>query len=350
MNLLVITQKVNFTDPLLGFFHRWLEVLAKRQSHILVLCLEKGHYDLPENVEVVSLGKERGGSRLRYIFRFYCFIFSERRNYEVVFVHMNQEYIILAGFLWKLLRKKVYLWRNHPKGSFLTRIAVFFSDRVFCTSPESFTARFKKTKVMPVGIDTEIFSPSASMLKKPNSLLFLGRIAPVKKLETIIEALKILHQTNKNFLATIAGGVLPKDKNYAEMIKNKVKKYGLTETVIFEGAVSQNRSVELYRNHQIFLSTTPSGSMDKTQFEAMACEEIITTSNKAVKDFLSPDLVRLVTFKEGSPDDLARVIQVLFALSQDELSRIGKQLRDIVISRHSIDVLLNELSKVIRTE
>src|SRR3989344_8238781 len=94
---------------------------------------------------------------------------------------MNQEYILLAGWLWRLTGKKITLWRNHHVGDFFTDLAARFCHRVFCTSKYSYTAKYSQTVLMPVGIDTEQFKPDPKVKRIPNSILFLGRLAPVKK-------------------------------------------------------------------------------------------------------------------------------------------------------------------------
>ena len=185
MRLLIVTQKVDVKDPVLGFFHRWVEEFAKGCEFVTVICLEEGEHHLPANVEVASLGKENGASKFRYIINFYKYILEG--DYDKVFVHMNQEYVILGGVLWRLLGKKVFLWRNHAQGNIMTNLAVTLSHGVFCTSPRSYTAQFKKTKIMPVGIDTGFFKPDSTVVKIPHSILFLGRIAPVKKVLDFIE-------------------------------------------------------------------------------------------------------------------------------------------------------------------
>jgi hypothetical protein len=96
MKLLILTQKVDAEDDVLGFMHHWLQVFSKSFETITVICLEKGIVNLPENIKVLSLGKEQKKSKLRYITRFYTYIFKERKNYDVVLVHMNKEYVVLA--------------------------------------------------------------------------------------------------------------------------------------------------------------------------------------------------------------------------------------------------------------
>ena len=109
MKLLIITQKVDKSDDLLGFMHSWILEFAKHCQMVTVICLYKGNFDLPSNVKVFSLGKEKGVSRVRYMLNFFRYIISERNNYDSVFVHMNQVYVVLGGFFWKLMRKKISL-------------------------------------------------------------------------------------------------------------------------------------------------------------------------------------------------------------------------------------------------
>lgn len=291
MKLLVITQKVDKNDPILGFFHRWLEEFAKNFEKVTVICLEIGEYNLP-NVSIYSLGKEEKKSKIQYLFRFYKYIWQERKNYDSVFIHMNQEYIILGWKSWALLGKPIYLWRNHAHGDLMTRLAVFLSHKVFYTSSSSFTARFKKAVKMPVGIDTDFFKPDPSIARVPDSVLFLGRISPVKK---VLEFVEWFNALDKKFTATIAGPVLPKDKGYEELVKKNA-----SDRIKFIGAVTQDEALKLYQSHEIYVNKTPAGSFDKTIVEAMACGMKVMADN--------PDAQNIVV-EEHSLDKLAEKLK-----------------------------------------
>src|SRR3989344_4756264 len=127
MKLLILTQKIDKEDPVLGFFHGWVAKLAEKFEKISVICLQKGEFNLPNNVKVYSLGKKNKKlpvlSRAKYLTNFYRYILGLHADYDAVFVHMNQEYVVLGGWMWKLIRKKIYLWRNHTKGSVFTHLA-----------------------------------------------------------------------------------------------------------------------------------------------------------------------------------------------------------------------------------
>lgn len=262
MKLLILTQKVDKNDPVLGFFHHWLEEFAQRFEKLTVICLEEGRHSLPDNVKVLSLGKEGGRSKLKYLVRFLSYVWREKNNYDAVFVHMNQEYVVLAGDLWRLWGKKIYLWRNHAKGDWLTRWAVWLSHKVFYTSSFSFTAQFKKAVRMPVGVDTEFFKPDPQVARKPDSVLFLGRISPVKK---VLEFVEWFNTLDEKYTATVVGAALPQDREYEQLVKAKAG-----PRISFVGAVDQDGALKLYQSHEIYVNKTPAGSFDKTIVEAAA--------------------------------------------------------------------------------
>src|SRR5688572_21166358 len=147
MKLLILTQKVDANDPILGFFCWWIGEFAKRCKQVTVICLYEGEHELPANVRVLSLGKEGGASRLKYLVRFYGYIWRERENYDAVFVHMNQVYVILGGFMWRLLRKKIGLWYAHGSVSASLRAAVMLCHVALTSTQEGLRIDTPKRRV-----------------------------------------------------------------------------------------------------------------------------------------------------------------------------------------------------------
>jgi glycosyltransferase involved in cell wall biosynthesis len=341
MRLLIITQKMDKNDPILGFFHRWVADFSKQFESIVVICLEKGACDLPPNVRVLSLGKEEGKSRLKYISRFYSYIWSERKNYDAVFVHMNQEYVLLGGIFWKIFSKHVYMWRNHHSGSFLTDIAASFCKKVFCTSKYSYTAKYKKTLFMPVGIDTNIFKQNVLIERIPRSVLFLGRIAPVKKPDFLIRILADMARKKGLFSATIVGDPLSKDIKYYESLKKLVQEKGLKNKIAFEAGVPNNQTPAIYSAHEIFINLSSSGMYDKTIFEAMACESLALASNKNLHGLVDDRFI----FEEGNAKEFEAKLGYLLSLESSQKRSFGKEFRRITIENHSLESLALKLKE-----
>lgn len=285
MKLLIVTQVVDTQDPVLGFFHEWISALAARTERIIVICLKEGTHALPGNVRVYSLGKEKGRtSALIYAARFLSLAWKLRSEYDRVFVHMNQEYILIAGWLWELLNKPVYMWRNHYAGSWLTDLAASTCTKVFCTSKHSYTAKYKKTELMPVGVNAERFASDADIRHEPRSILFLARIAPSKRPDMLIEALGLVLSKGISFVASIYGSPLPQDKTYEEHLQAMVERLGLHDRVRFHAGIPNEQAPAVYQAHELFVNCSRSGMFDKTLFEAAASGCFVLASSDDFKD------------------------------------------------------------------
>jgi glycosyltransferase involved in cell wall biosynthesis len=280
MKLLILTQAVDLDDNVLSFFHRWIEEFAPYYEKISVICLKEGRHVLPTNVQVYSLGKESGASRFKYITRFYRYIWKLRKEYDTVFIHMNEEYGILGGWLWRVMAKKVTMWRNHHAGSFRTDIAVFFCNAVFCTSKFSYTARFKKTILMPVGVDTDRFTPEkggapqarrAADSRVPGSILFFSGMWQTKRPEMLLDALALLTKKGISYTADFYGSPLPDGQAYYKSVQKRAVDNGISDFVKFYPGVPNDQAPALFRAHEIFVNCSQSGMFDKMLFEAAAC-------------------------------------------------------------------------------
>lgn len=321
MKLLICTQTVDPADPVLGFFHGWIEELSKYYEEVTVICLQAGTYALPQNVVVYSAGKEKNTPRVVRWWLIARSMFALSSRYDAVLVHMNQEYILLGGLFWKLSGKRVYLWRNHYRGSVLTDIAALFCTKVFCTSKYSYTAKYKNTVRMPTGVSTDIFVSPPGAQRSPRSVLFLARMSPAKRPDIFIAALKILKRESVDCVAALYGSPLPSDRAWYEQLKVEGESVG----AVFHPAVGNDKTPRVYTRFEVFVNCSPSGMYDKTMFEAMACQCLVLASSK--------DLSQLVegrfTFKEGNASDLAKKLAALLLASAKEKEAWGLQLRAI---------------------
>ncbi|HEY4509069.1 MAG TPA: glycosyltransferase family 4 protein [Candidatus Paceibacterota bacterium] len=335
MRLLIFTQKVDRNDSVLGFFHNWIIEIAKKVEEVQIICLEKGEFDFPKNAKVYSLGKEKGVSKLRRIINLYKYLWIIRGSYDKVFVHMNEEYVWLLGLYWRIIGVPVYMWRNHPRGAFLTRVAVLFSTKVFCTSTSSFTARFKKTAIMPAGIDTKIFRVVDGVVRKKYSICMIGRISPVKHIELGLEAFGRLVASGSQASLNIIGSTVERDIEYYDKLKEYVLEHNLSNSISFTSAVTPDKLAEIYSSYEICLNLTESGSFDKTIVEATACGCIPLVSNTSLRSLLPEACIT-----EATSEEIAKSIErLLDAHSQMETV---EKLKPFVESQ-SLDLLVKRL-------
>lgn len=346
-----MTQAIDLDDPVLGFFHSWIRELAKCYESVHVICLKEGRHSLPANVFVHTLGKtsfqglplESKGSpwkaRIQYIWRFYKYIWRLRNEYDSVFVHMNQEYVLLGGKFWRLWGKRVILWRNHKMGSLFTRVAALLSHKACFTSPSAYVAHFRNAVQMPIGIDTDIFKPSGSA--NQNSILFLGRLDAVKKPEMFLQALDILAKQRITFKADVIGDPTSGREEFARELK---KQFSSIPNVAFKPAIRNDETAAAYASHAIYVNLTPSGSFDKTIGEAMASSCIAVVGNDALRGVVPDEFLVDV----NSADSVARGIK--FALLMDAGGReaLSRKLRAYVVETHSLKLLITRLQKLLQ--
>lgn len=251
MRLLICTQKVDPNDPVLGFFVRWIEEFKKHAQ-----------------VEVISLKDLGGGGKCMRALRLLRLV--SQKEYDAVLVHMNPEYIVAAGWLWRLRGKRLGLWYMHKSVDLKLRIAEKLADAVFTGSKESFRLPSSKVHVMGHGIDTDFFCPDLS-LPRGSHWLSVGRLNLSKRHDMIIREAA---QAGKDL--RIAGDG-PERKNLEALARE------IGARVEFLGGVVHEQLRDEYRRAALFVHRSETGSLDKVVLEAVACGCPISTTDPALK-------------------------------------------------------------------
>lgn len=346
MKLLIITQKIDINDDVLGFFHSWILAFSKKCESILAICLKKGQYQLPENVKVVSLGKESGESKSKYFFNFYKYIWKNRKEYDAVFVHMNPIYIVLGGWLWKFWGKKIILWYTHRQVDLKLRIAEKFSDVILTASKESFCLKSAKVKVLGHGIDIEKFVPIVQDEKNGKfNIVYAGRISKIKNQELLVKTVDYLaNQENiKNIRINFFGSpIYQQDKEYFEKLKKFINEKKLSEYIFFNGSAPYWKMAGIFQQADLTINLCPTGGLDKAVLESMACGVPAIVFNKSFQDTLSVWQKELILV---NPDEkeLAEKIVAIKNWDFDKKKIVSQELRESVARKHSLDNLVEKI-------
>jgi glycosyltransferase involved in cell wall biosynthesis len=129
----------------------------------------------------------------------------------------------------------------------------------------------KKEKIayVPNGLSKEFFTKSKII--KAKGILFLGRIAPVKHLETIIMAAKYLPSLN----FTIVGSA---EKEYLSLLERIIKKNNIKNIKILPAIYDLKKKIELIDRHLIFVLPSRREAMPQSILEALARGKIVLAS------------------------------------------------------------------------
>ncbi len=278
MRILITTQKVDMDDSNLSFFHAWIAEFARHYEQVTVICLELGRIELPSNVQVYSLGKERGNYRVARLFNFYKYLISLWSKYERVFVHMNPEYVLLGAPLWRMGGKHVSLWYTHKHVDSKLRLAEKLINIIFSASPESFRLASHKLRVVGHGIDVNKFNPNDTKWEERGGILSVSRISRAKNIELIATATDSL-----DVPVTIVGEPITKqDGDYYDSLL--AKNYG---NIKFAGPKAHSALGPYYKRAKVFINLSDTGSIDKAVLEAMASGCLPLVSNEAFRSVLN---------------------------------------------------------------
>ena len=309
-NLLIICQKVDENDDLLGFFPAWIREFAHHYERVSVITLGAGEAQLPDNVAVYSLGKERGVSRLRRWIALFRNLYRQVPHHDAVFCHMSPIFALCAWPFSKFWHKRLVLWYLHRSRTLRLKLAVALCDAVVTSDIESLTLRSSNIHAVGHGVEVDRYSTPQRVAPdhRPLRILAVGRLSPIKDFGTLIRAAAHLHEDDIACEVRIIGKtVMKKDTQYAQQLHTLVNRLGIGHIVHFFGFVPHRTMPEHYRWADIVVGCTPTGGIDKALLEAMAAGCVVLTSNTVMKNYLGERAPELI-FPHGDSRAPARLI------------------------------------------
>jgi len=347
--LLIITQKVDREDDLLGFFVKWLDEFSKHFDRVDVITLMAGSYSLPSNVFIHSLGKEKNTLKITRFFRFYKFIFSLTPGSIGVFSHMSPIFSVAAWPATLLFGKKNILWYLHKSITKRLKLAYQLSNQIVTADKNSLKINDSKNKIIEVGhgIDLDYFKSNKNWVEKEKlNILSVGRISPIKDFETLIKAVKILNDKDINLSVKIVGKpVMPGDKEYLYKINKLSMDLGVDKYVDFVGSVSYSNIKQYYEGADFVIGQAPTGGIDKTILEGMAMGAITLTSNKVFGKYFGRFREMLI-FEHCNHVDLADKLFNIYQSDIESKSLVSKSLIESVTKSHNLKNTINLISNL----
>ena len=333
MKLLIITQKVDRKDPILGFFHRWVGEFGKQCEKLTVVGQLVGEHAFEGSVKVESLGKEKGKSQFQQIMRFWALQWRLRSEYDAVLVHMTPIWIVLGAPLWILLRKRMYLWYEARGTRWPLRISLRLVRKVFSASVHGMPIRTRKSVVVGHGIDTELFVPGTEP-REERLLITVGRITASKNLDVILRG---FHQLPKGYRLMVVGNpITAADKQLQENLYKYIKDEHIQDRVNIEPA-TQEVVRSLLQQASAFIHASDT-SLDKAVLEAMATQCPVISTAEAVQPLLLPVC-------HATKSTLGARIQEFCELGVSERFEIAEGLREQVVRDHSLSRLVEKLTQ-----
>src|SRR5215470_19844106 len=189
-----------------------------------------------------------------------------------------------------------------------------------------------RVAVIPCGVDTDVFTPGDAMaaraalgLPPGPLLLYVGRIAPIKGLETLLDAVGCLRGAGTPVRLAVVGGETdePTDGHEAD-VRRRAAALGLGDAVTFVGAQPQQRLRDWYVAADVTVLPSYYESFGMVALEAMACGSPVVASRvggltTTVKDGITGYLV-----PEGDAGALGERLELLLH-DPETRARLGRE-------------------------
>ncbi len=177
-------------------------------------------------------------------------------------------------------------------------------------------ARADRIAVIPCGVDTELFQPmqraaAKDLLELPSEplLVYVGRLQPIKGLETLLEAMTLVAPPVR--LMIIGGDADEPENGHAAYLRERVGALGLDARVRFLGAQPQRRLRLFYAAAEATVMPSYYESFGMVALEAMACGSPVVASRVGGLTTTVQDRVTGLLVPEGDPSTLAAALDTL---------------------------------------
>ena len=189
-------------------------------------------------------------------------------------------------------------------------------------------ARTDRIAVIPCGVDTELFQPmdpakAKDLLELPPDplLLHVGRLQPIKGLETLLEAMTAVPEPA--YLLIVGGEQDEPENGHGAAMRQQVAALGLEKRVRFLRAQPQRRLRLFYAAAAATVMPSYYESFGMVALEAMACGSPVVASRVGGLTTTVQDGVTGRLVPEADPAALAAAITGL--LEGPEGRRLGQQ-------------------------
>lgn len=331
MRILIVTQKVDRSDPILGFFHRWIEEFASQCESVIVIGQKVGEHSFPENVMVLSLGKERGAWRIRQVLRYRWLLFTWRKQYDAILIHMTPIWAVIGWRAVVLLRKRMYLWYEARGARWPLKFALRLVRKVFSASHAGMPIETRKSVITGHGIDTEIFTLGKG-LRDPDRVIAVGRVTASKQLHVIFGAFAKLPRAYR--LSIYGHAITAADHTLLRTLEHEDQMRGIEGRVDIS-SVPHDEMVHRFQTAALMLHASRT-SLDKALLEAMACGCLVVSCSEAARDVLPAEC-------RATPDAMADRAKTLLRLPEVEQDALRHRLRTVVVQNHSLHRLVRRL-------
>ena len=331
--LVIYNLETNLNSHVLAAAHDWIESFAKICDEVVVYSTHVGRVDLPSNVVVREIGGGSAFKRAIAVTRLIKSFMREipKRRSLTVFHHMSTRSLLITGLFYKLMGVKQGLWYSHSKKSISLKFSYKFADKIFTSIPGATPISGAKVKYVGHGINSQRFlAGSSSLPERRDGIVALGRVTPVKKIESLIDAVSISGVANVTITCL---GPADNTGKYPENLLKEAKKKGVV--LILKKAIPYSEIPNALSEFDSIFTGTPK-SVDKAVIEGALCGCFVISSEEQALKLTGMNYVLQALGFESIPTIDQQIIR-LNQVSTREKERLRLFLRSKAAEINDVD-------------
>ncbi|MGZ7208618.1 MAG: glycosyltransferase family 4 protein [Methanobacterium sp.] len=328
-----------------GGERRYFEIakrLVERGYHVDVICMKIEGVDnneLIEGINIHHIGPKIKDPPYRNAFNFIHFIISAylwilKKNYDLI---DTQTFVpLLPGFLGARIKRIPVIGTIHDVSSgegdqwlIHSKLASFFEkfllrlpfDQIITVSDatknslvQKYGVKSRRIKVIPNGVDLKLVDSISKEEKEKDSVIYVGRLAPHKHVDDLINAINSLKKDFKDLNLKIIGEGTQKD-NLIKLVNN----LNLNGRVDFLSNIEYSEVIRNMKNSAILVLPSTREGFGMVLVEANAC-------NLPVIAYNSGGVVEVIEDKKNGflvePRNNNELIQkIRFLLQNEDIAR-----------------------------
>jgi colanic acid/amylovoran biosynthesis glycosyltransferase len=199
---------------------------------------------------------------------------------------------------------------------------------------------WEKVHVVRLGVDTAKYQPVARVNEKVMEVISVGRLAPAKAQEILIRSCAALIAEGRALRLRLVG-----DGPDREHLRSVAERLNLDGQVIFEGALSHDHVLDLYRQADIFALASFAEGVPVVLMEAMALQiPCAATRITGVPELIRDESEGLL----AAPGSIPEFTQCLRRLMDDAglRARLGAAGREKVVRDYDLSTNVAQLARL----
>ena len=224
-------------------------------------------------------------------------------------IHLRETYLAAASSSGSLFLKLLRLRFARR----MTEISYALADQISPVCDHNrrwelkYGARPDQLKTIYNGVDSTVFTPTDRPVGEPPAVVWVGRISPLKDLETLLRAAALVHQARPDIQFRLFGSAVPEEEPYYEEMLALRTELGLDDVVTFCGYVAKPETA--FNQADVVVLSSISEAFPFTNLEVMLCAKpVVATAVGGVREQIEDGGIAV---EPRNPPEMAQAILTL---------------------------------------